>query len=90
MAAEKADFPVNTMAGLLGVSRSGFYDWARREPPGNPWADARTAVERCRLESDRRFGARAGPDPLPRTRPHARPGNTRRRPELPHPTRVID
>lgn len=58
MAAESARFPVGMMARLLGVSRSGFYDWARREPPEDPWAEARSAVERCWLESDRRFGAR--------------------------------
>ena len=44
MAAEKADFPAKTMARLLGVSRSGFYDWLRREPPGDPWAEERSAV----------------------------------------------
>ena len=59
MAAEKADFPAKTMARLLGVSRSGFYDWLRREPPGDPWAEERSAVERCRPGSDRRFGARS-------------------------------
>lgn len=52
MAAEKADFPAKTMARLLGVSRSGFYDWLRREPPGDPWAEERSAVERCRPGSD--------------------------------------
>ena len=64
MAAEKADFPAKTMARLLGVSRSGFYDWLRREPPGDPWAEERSAVERCRPGSDRRFGAPA-PTPMP-------------------------
>ena len=64
MAAEKADFPAKTMARLLGVSRSGFYDWLRREPPGDPWAEERSAVERCRPGSDRRFGA-----PAPTTMP---------------------
>ena len=59
MAAEKADLPVKTMARLLGVSRSGFYDWLRREPPCDPWTEERSAVERCWLESDRRFGARS-------------------------------
>lgn len=59
MAAEKANFPVKMMARLLGVSRSGFYSWLRREPPDDPWAEARAAVERCWLESDRRFGARS-------------------------------
>lgn len=58
MAAEKADFPVKMMARLLGVSRSGSCSWLRREPPDDPWAGARAAVERCWLESDRRLGAR--------------------------------
>lgn len=59
MEAEKACFPVKLMARLLGVSRSGFYDWARRRPPEDPWSGAREAVGRCWLESDRRFGARS-------------------------------
>ena len=59
MEAEKACFPVKLMARLPGVSRSGFYDWARRRPPEDPWTEARAAVERCWLESDRRFGARS-------------------------------
>lgn len=59
MGAEKACFPVKLTARLPGVSRSGFYDRARRRPPEDPWAEARAAVERCWLESDRRFGARS-------------------------------
>ena len=59
MEAEKACFPVKLMARLLDVSRSGFYDRARRRPPEDPWTEARAAVERCWLESDRRFGARS-------------------------------
>ena len=58
MEAEKANFPVKTMARLLGVSRSGFYEWLRRGEPADPWAAARAEVEREWLESDRRFGAR--------------------------------
>lgn len=41
MEAEKACFPVKLMARLLDVSRSGFYDWARRRPPEDPWTEAR-------------------------------------------------
>ena len=32
MHAEKSNFAVSRMARLLGVSRSGFYAWAKREP----------------------------------------------------------
>lgn len=32
MEAERASFPMGMMARLLGVSRSGFYDWVRRRP----------------------------------------------------------
>ena len=59
MGAEKACFPVKLMARLPGVSRSGLYDRARREPPEDPWAEARAAAGRCWLESGRRFGARS-------------------------------
>ena len=58
MLAEKARFPVKDMARLLGVSRSGFYDWLSRGAPEDDWADARRAVRRVWLESDRRFGFR--------------------------------
>lgn len=58
MEAEKASFPVKMMARLLGVSRSGFYEWLRRGELEDPWLQARIDVEREWLESDRRFGAR--------------------------------
>ena len=58
MEAEKANFPVRTMARLLEVSRSGFYEWLRRGEPADPWLQAKADVEREWLESDRRFGAR--------------------------------
>ena len=43
MGAERADYPIGMMARLLGVSRSGFYDWLKRGR-SDPWADARDAV----------------------------------------------
>ena len=65
MEAEKANFPVKTMARLLGVSRSGFYEWLRRGEPKDPWLQARADVEREWAESDRRFGARLVRSRLP-------------------------
>ena len=65
MEAEKANFPVKTMARLLGVSRSGFYEWLRRGEPEDPWLQARADVEREWAESDRRFGARLVRSRLP-------------------------
>ena len=47
MEAERANFPIGMMAWLLGVSRSGFYDWVRRRRD-DPWEAARG-----------RFGARS-------------------------------
>ena len=58
MLEEKACFPVKTMARVLGVSRSGFYAWLSKGCPEDDWSDAREAVRRTWLESDRRFGFR--------------------------------
>lgn len=57
MEAERAEFPIGMMARLLGVSRSGFYDWLARGR-GDPWAGARDAVMACWESSGERFGAR--------------------------------
>lgn len=65
MAAEKVEFPVKTMACLLGISRSGFCSWLSLGEPEDPWAEVRPAVERCWLESDWRFGTRSVRVPLP-------------------------
>lgn len=59
MAAEKANFPVKMMARLLGAGRPGSCSWLRRDPPDDPWAAPREAVERCWIESGRRIGARS-------------------------------
>lgn len=58
MEAERASFPVKMMARLLGVSRSGFYDWLARGDAPDPWSGLRERVRRLWVESDRTFGAR--------------------------------
>lgn len=58
MLEEKAEFPVKLMARVLEVSRSGFYSWLANGCPEDEWGDARDAVMRVWLESDRRFGFR--------------------------------
>jgi len=40
ISAERASFPVSLQCELLGVSRSGFYDWATRMPSDRDLADA--------------------------------------------------
>lgn len=58
MGAERASFPMGMMARLLGVSRSGLYDWVRRRRD-DPWEAAREAVRACWEASCGRFGARS-------------------------------
>ena len=45
MSRNRAVYPVATMCRLLGVSPSGFYARARRQPPAHAQADARLAQE---------------------------------------------
>ena len=47
IAAERARFPVATMCRVLGVSRSGFYDWCTR-PPSRRELDDRALTRRIR------------------------------------------
>ena len=47
IAAERASFPVATLCRVLGVSRSGFYDWCTR-PPSRRELDDRTLIVRIR------------------------------------------
>lgn len=59
IAAERACYPVATMCRVLGVSRSGFYDWSRR-PPSRRELDDRALTGRIvRIHRDTRgaYGA---------------------------------
>lgn len=58
MKAEKANYPLNMMSELLHVSRSGFYDWLRREPKDDFWRELKADIERLWRDSDKVFGAR--------------------------------
>lgn len=58
--AEKDNFDVAVMCRVLGVSRSGYYAWARRSPSERALANA-TLVEEIRrvhAESDGTYGSR--------------------------------
>ena len=58
--AEKGNFDVAVMCRVLGVSRSGYYAWARRPPSERTLANA-TLVEEIRRvhsESDGTYGSR--------------------------------
>ena len=43
--AEKAFYPISVLCRVLGVSRSGFHAWAKREPSRRARDDAKLAVE---------------------------------------------
>ncbi len=62
MEAEKANYPVQRMARLLRVSRSGFYAWRRRRESESPARIAERAefdamVRRAHAESYGTYGA---------------------------------
>jgi len=60
ISAEKARTPVSMCCRLLEVSRSGYYDWARRAPSGRALADAwlTEQIKRIHAENRRVYGAR--------------------------------
>ena len=45
IAAREVAFPVNTMCRVLGVTRSGFYAWAKRPKPERARNDAQLAAK---------------------------------------------
>lgn len=62
MAAEKANFSICRMARLLEVSRSGYYDWARREAAGPSPAQQRRVdltakIMQHHADSDSTYGS---------------------------------
>jgi putative transposase len=57
--ANQAVYPVATMCRVLGVSRSGFYDWLKREPSGRSEANAvlLQVIREVHHESDGTYGS---------------------------------
>ncbi|WP_165253061.1 hypothetical protein [Adlercreutzia sp. ZJ304] len=58
MLTKKENYPVEMMARILEVSRSGFYVWMSQGAPIDDWKEVREMIKRIWEESDRRFGAR--------------------------------
>ena len=59
MSANQASFPIATMARVLGVSKAGYYAWARRPPSAHAQADA-ALLKRIRtihISSHQTYGA---------------------------------
>ena len=62
MEAEKATFEIARMARLLGVSRSGYYDWSRRQVAGPSPAQQRRSdltakIIKHHADSDKVYGS---------------------------------
>ena len=59
MTANQAEFPIDTMARAMKVSRSGFYAWVRREPSARDLADKEllTKIRRVHKASKQTYGA---------------------------------
>lgn len=59
MTANQAEFPIDTMARAMKVSRSGFYAWIRREPSARDPADRGllTKIRRVHKTSNQTYGA---------------------------------
>jgi transposase InsO family protein len=54
IAAEKAEYPVTVLCQCLGVTRSGYYAWARRGPAARTVADAQLTRQLCVAHADSR------------------------------------
>ena len=55
-AQKRTNFPVQFMCRMLGISRSGYYDWRDREPSGRSLENA-ALTERIREIHDRSIAA---------------------------------
>jgi putative transposase len=56
MSANRACFPIATMARVLGVSKAGYYAWVRRPPSAHAVADT-TLLKRVRTVHGKRCSA---------------------------------
>ena len=63
ISAEKARTPVSVCCELLGVSRSGYYDWTDRPPSDRALSDAWLLEQITQIHSDRRGVYRPADDP---------------------------
>ncbi len=56
--AEKDNYPVNMMCRVLGLARSGFYEWLKAGACLDPYKELKDTIYALWEGSDRRFGAR--------------------------------
>ena len=72
MSTHQAEFPIATMARVLGVSVSGFYAWRSRPASAHATSDA-ALLRRIRTIHDASHGTYGAPGWTPNCRPKARP-----------------
>jgi hypothetical protein len=70
MSAHRGEFPVATMARVLGVSKAGSYGWLRRLP------SAHAAADEMLMKRVRTIHANAGPPPNSKLKARSRTART--------------